>query len=215
MASIRATWRRYLRGSTASKPVRPHESDGSTSFLAVWLSRRSLVRPWAEIACPGADQYAALVLLDSVRNPADRAADNEQPECAVARKAQPDRCCGEGEIDIGVTPDQAQPGCGSPLQPARVLRAPPVRSGEDGDRARVAFGIEGLAEPREPLAARQPAGHHRDRIVALQELVQQAFCSRGLSAMKATRQCTRAPPRPRRRGSRRSRRRSARQRSTG
>src|ERR1700751_3393497 len=44
------------------------------------LTRRLLLRSRAEIAGPGTDQHAALILLDGVSDPADRAPDNEHSE---------------------------------------------------------------------------------------------------------------------------------------
>ena len=71
-------------------------------FLSLWS--------WAEIAGAGADQDAALVLLDRVSNPANRAADNEQSEPGTPGELQRGRGRGEGKIDIGPAPNQAEAG---------------------------------------------------------------------------------------------------------
>ena len=88
--------------------------------LANRLTQGFLFRPRAQIAGPRADQNAALVLLDRVGDPADRAAYDKETESGLAGEPQTDRRCGEGEIDIWPTPDQTQPG---------FRRPPPHRPG--------------------------------------------------------------------------------------
>ena len=105
------------------------------------------------------------------------------PRPALLRQPQPDRRRCQGKIDIGVTPDQAQPGFGSLLRQRVDFGCGLRENRQDSGRARVTLGIERLAKARQPLAARQPAGHHRHRIVALQELAEQAFGARGLAAV--------------------------------
>ena len=60
--------------------ARPHRAAARDRSCASWLTWRSLLRSRPEIAGPGADQYTALVLLDRMGDPADRAANNEQSQ---------------------------------------------------------------------------------------------------------------------------------------
>ena len=111
----------------------------------------------AEIARPGADQNTALVLLDGMSDPTDRAAYDKEAEGATSRQPKPDGCGRQGKIDIGVTPDKAQPGFGGgdrqPVEFGRRLR----ERRQDSGRAWIAIGIERLAKPRKALAARRPS----------------------------------------------------------
>ena len=89
-------------GSTAS-------SDGSISSRRLHPNLRN-AGPWADIARTGADQDAALVLLDRMGDPADGAAEDEYRERRVPRQRQRGGGSGEGKIDIRVTPGQARSG---------------------------------------------------------------------------------------------------------
>ena len=140
--------------------------------------------PRAEIAGPRTDHQAALILLDRVCDPANRAADDEDCQRAVARQPQPKRRRGKREIDIGTASDQAQPGFRGFLDEGMGFGGNPSESCEERGRARVALGIERLAEPRQALAACQPADHDHHRIAVLRELAKQALRALGLAAVK-------------------------------
>ena len=130
------------------------------------------------VAGARADQDAAFVLLDRMRDPADRAADDKQRQRAP--RGQPERRHGraEREIDIRVLAGQLFRGgrgggdAGAGSGPRHGDRL------DDGAGARIAVGIERMAEPRQIVAAREPRRHDRHRVGAVADLVEQRLGAR-------------------------------------
>ena len=77
-----------------------------------------IFRPWPGVAGARADQYPALVLLDRMGDPADRAADKEQAERALGRQTQGGCREPRPKSTFGRCPVRRSRGVGHPVDPA-------------------------------------------------------------------------------------------------
>src|SRR5262249_10504398 len=98
----------------------------------------------ADVASAGADQLASRCLLDGMRQPTDAAAQREQGKRRIFWKREPLHHSQHGEIEIGTLSGFILDLCGHlPEQFRRIERR------EEGGRARIAIGVEGMAESRD------------------------------------------------------------------
>src|SRR6185437_7266502 len=109
----------------------------------------SSLRSFAGVARAGADQRAALILLDRMRDPADGAPDDKQPEPGAARKPQSGGGGGEGKIDIRVLAAETAPGSCRQLDRRIGVGDGALERREDGHGTRIARRIEELAKSGE------------------------------------------------------------------
>src|ERR1700733_1065325 len=68
-----------------------------------------VVRPLADIAGARADQHAGFILLDRMRDPANRSRDEKYSKRGALRQPQHRRGHAKPEIDIGLLPGEPGP----------------------------------------------------------------------------------------------------------
>ena len=118
-----------------------------------------------------------------MRDPADRASDQEQRQRAPLGQPERRHRRAEREIDIRMLAGELRRGgCGGGDAGAGRRPRPGDRL-DDRAGARIAVRIQRMAESRQIVAARQPRRHDRHRIGAVADLVEQRLGARRLAAV--------------------------------